>query len=493
MRLFLFTFALLSACGSVQGSDNCCVDEADCALIKSEVVIPCEAGQVCTVDHTCVAAQCETSMDCSADAPICRVGFCESICTGDADCADVAGRTHCSPEGACVGCVDSTHCSGATAFCDAEDHVCRGCERDNECASGVCIEAEGTCALEADVLYVANGSNTGTCTKLAPCLTIGFALSKIQAGSTRNVIRIEGGLAPTESATLTATVRVVIDGTGTMVSKPATGAVPWLTVSGAGQVVIDGLTILGPSSDTDPAVKVTNASLHLGPGTVLKGTASATSGTLIVDRARVEGRTTCANGTLTLDRAAYDEGGVNASNCQTTIQRSRFFKTADGILGVSGGKVVVENSLFVNGYELSDSLLISGVSPGSVFRFNTVANVSGTDSDGQALNCDATLKVTSNVFAYRSQHPFAYQSPCKAEFSVFDDHTLASALISSDSKFVPFTALFTDPVARDFTLSSASPAKAAADPAITDLLIDIDGHARPTPAGASDAGAFEAP
>jgi hypothetical protein len=403
------------------------------------------------------------------------------------------GRTHCSPEGACVGCVDSTQCSGSTAFCDQDDNVCRGCERDNECASGVCIEAEGTCAAEADVLFVANGSDTGTCTKLNPCLTLSYAFSKIQAGNPRNVIRIEGGIAASETTTLTTSVRVVIDGTGTMVMKPSAGAIPWLSVTSGGQVIIDGLTILG-GSDTDPAIKVTNASLRLGPGTVLKGFATTTSGTLLVDRSRVEGTADCNNGTLTIDRATFEEGRAGSTNCQTTIQRSRFNRTSDGILSVTGGKVTVENNLFVNGFELSDSLYITAVSPDSVFRFNTVANVSGTDSDGVALYCDATLKVTSNVFAYRSQHPFAYQSPCKAEFSIFDDHTLSSALLTSDSQFVPFTSIFKDPVARDFSLSATSAARGAADPAITDLVIDNDGTTRPNPAGSTaDAGAFEAP
>ena len=493
MRITILLAFVVAAtgCGSVQSPDNCCVDEADCAKINSEVVIACDAGQVCTADHTCVAAQCETSMDCTADAPICRVGFCESTCSGDQDCADVAGRTHCSPEGTCVGCVTSTQCSGDTAFCDAEDNVCRGCERDNECASGVCVEAEGTCAAEADILFVANGSDTGSCTKLMPCLTLRYAVSRITAGSPRHIIRIEGGLAATETATIAVTTRVVIDGTGTMVSKPAAGAA-WMSVAAPGEVVLGGLTILG-GTQADPAVRVSTASLRLGPGTDLRGYATSTSGTLIVDRAKVQGTVECNNGTLTVQRATFDEGRAEATNCQTTIERSRFHRTQDGILGVTGGKATVENNLFVNGYELSDSLYITGVSPGSVFRFNTVANISGTDSDGVALSCDSSLDVTSNIFAYRSQHPFGYQSQCTAEFSVFDDHTLSSALLSSDSAFVAFDSLFTDPVARDFALSPASPAKGAADPAITDVMIDIDGRPRPTPAGAADAGAFEAP
>ncbi len=490
MRTVILAFASLAvACGSVQSPDNCCVDEADCAQIKSEVVLPCQAGEVCTADHSCVAAQCETAMDCTDEAPICRLGFCESTCTNDNECADVLGRTHCSPEGACVGCVDSTQCSGSTAFCDSEENVCRGCERDNECASGVCIEAEGTCALEADVLFVANGSDTGNCTKTAPCLTLGYALSKITSATTRNVIRIEGGFAANETATLNVFSRVVIDGTGTMVMKPAAGAVPWMTVAAPGQAVLGGLTILG-GTEADPAVKVTNASLRLGPATVLKGFLASTSGTVVVDRSRVEGTAKCTNGTLTIDRATFEEGRAESTNCQLTVQRSRFNKTSDGILSATGGKATIENNLFVNAYELSDSLYVTGVSPGSVFRFNTVANVSGTNSDGVALYCDSSLKVSSNIFAYRSQHPFAYQTTCKAEFSVFDDHTLSSALMSSDSKFVPFVSIFTDPVARDFTLSAASPAKSAADPAVTDVMIDIDGRSRSNPA---DAGAFESP
>lgn len=495
MRLLFLSVLLAAACGSVQSPDNCCVDEADCQQIKSEVVLPCEAGQVCTVDHTCVMAECQSSSDCTDDAPICRAGFCESICTGDADCADVAGRTHCSPDGACVGCVDSTQCSGNTAFCDAEENVCRGCERDNECASGVCIEAEGTCAVEADILFVANGSDTGNCTKLQPCLTLSYAISKIQPGNPRNVIRIEGGIAADESATLNVTTRVVIDGTGTRVTKPTTGTAPWATVANSGQLVIDGLTIEGTSDMAAPTVKVTNASLRLGPGTVLKSYVLGTSSTLIVDRSRVDtGTVDCANGTLTVDRATLDEAELQSNNCQVTLQRSRLTKSSDRLFQAMGGKVTVENNLFVNSYELSDSIYIVGATPGSIFRFNTVANVSGTDSDGVALACDSNLEVTSNIFAYRSQHPLAYQSPCTAKYSIFDDHALSSAIESENSMFVPFASIFKDPVATDFTLAASSAAKGAADPALTDVLIDIDGNARPNPAGSTaDSGAFEAP
>lgn len=489
MRITLLAFAFIAvACGSVQSPDNCCVDEADCAQIKSEVVIPCEAGQVCTAQHECVAAECETNMDCTDDAPICRVGFCESICMDDNECADVAGRTHCSPEGACVGCVDSTHCAGTSSICDAEENVCRGCERDTECASGVCIESEGTCAVEAELIHVSNGNDTGECTRAAPCRTLGYAVSK--ATTTRYVVRIEGGLAATESATINVISRVVIDGTGTVVRKPS-ATLPWMTIAAPGQAILGGLSIEGTSDESNPMVKVTNASLRIGPGTVLKGFATATTGTIVVDRARIEHTVDCNNGTLTVDRADFDQGRAESTNCQTTIQRSRFTKSSDGMLAVTGGKATIENNLFVNSYELSDSTYVTGVSPGSVFRFNTVANVSGTDSDGVALYCDSSLEVSSNVFAYRSEHPFAYNTSCKAEFSVFDDVTLMTELMSSDSKFVAFTSIFTDPLTRDFTLSASSPAKGAADPAITDVLIDLDGRAR-TP-GSADAGAFEAP
>ncbi len=492
MRTLLVTFAsLAAACGSVQSADQCCVDEADCALIKSQVVLPCETGQVCTAQHECVVAECRTSMDCSAEAPICRVGFCESVCLGEEDCADVAGRTHCSPDGACVGCVDSTHCSGNTAFCDAEDSVCRGCERDNECASGVCIESEGICALEADILYVATGPDTGDCTKLQPCSTLGYAVSKITPGSSRHVVRVEGGFANNESTTINVSTRVVIDGTGTRVQKP-TSALPWMSVSGAGQAILGGLTIEGDSSMSNPNIRVMNAALTLGPNTTLKSYAQVSSGTLVVHQATVDdGAVGCTSGTLTIDRATFDDSAVHALNCQLSIHRSRFTKGSDGILEVTGGKATVENSLFVNTYEFSDSLRITSAAPGSSFRFNTVANLSGINSDGVALSCDANLKVSSNIFAYRSQHPLGYQPACTAEFSIFDDHALASALTSSDSQFVPFTSIFTDPVGRDFTLSASSAARNAADPTITDVLIDIDGRGRPV--GAADAGAFEAP
>lgn len=496
MRISLaFVVALLSACGSVQSPDNCCISEADCAAIKSEVVIPCDDGQVCNADHACVQAQCETSEDCDAAAPICQLGFCTATCAIDDDCADVAGRTHCSPGGSCVGCVDSTQCSGDTNICDAEDSVCRGCERDTECASGVCIEAEGTCAVEADILYVLpNGNDTGTCTRTAPCLTIAYAYSKVLFGTTRNVIRVEGGTSDVVTP-ITVQNEITIDGTGTTIRKPTNN--PIFSVNAA--LTVEGITLQTNAGAQDAMVKVGNGTFRTGPSTNIEGIVEASSGTVVLDRARVKGQVSCTNGTVDIDRSTFDEGAdttnnsVNSSNCQLSVRRSTFIESAE-ILSATGGKVVIENNLFMNTYEYADSIYVVNSAPGSVYRFNTIANLSGIDSSGVALYCDGTLKVTSNVFAYRSDNPFASNAGCRAEYSIFDDVYTPPATPPEHSMFVPFNSLFTDPVAKDFTLSAASAAKGAADPAITDVLTDHDGNARPNPAGgAADAGAFEAP
>ena len=56
-----------------------------------------------------------------------------------------------------------------------------------------CLEANGLCADEADVVFVvaSGGSDAGECTKTAPCASVAFGLTKVQ--DTRNVIRLDGG------------------------------------------------------------------------------------------------------------------------------------------------------------------------------------------------------------------------------------------------------------------------------------------------------------
>src|SRR4051794_26117913 len=114
------------------------------------------------------ATQCEVAADCADPAAFCTDGFCRATCESAADCLD-PDRPLCAANGACVGCLDDAGCAADAPVCDAEVRVCRGCTEDSECSAGVCIDARGTCAGDAEVGFVAmGGTDAGTCPRTAP-------------------------------------------------------------------------------------------------------------------------------------------------------------------------------------------------------------------------------------------------------------------------------------------------------------------------------------
>ena len=141
MRIVVVLLVVLIASCTKPNPGVCCVTAEQCSSLGVSDLRPCDVGQACK-DDRCVAAECVTSETCtSPDAPICQYGLCVGTCSSNDDCAGVADRPFCSPAGACVGCVDATQCAAPIAVCDPADHVCRGCEEDSECASGVCVDA----------------------------------------------------------------------------------------------------------------------------------------------------------------------------------------------------------------------------------------------------------------------------------------------------------------------------------------------------------------
>src|SRR5688572_25784161 len=164
MRATAVVIAVLLASCTRPAPNTCCVTEEQCDAFGVDEIRPCEAGQACAPNFTCVAKECDSSSECtSPDKPICSLGLCVASCQVDDDCADVAGKPFCATDGACVGCEQNDQCPADAAFCDAEDRACRGCERDDECESGVCLEADGRCAAESEVLFVngAGGQDVG--------------------------------------------------------------------------------------------------------------------------------------------------------------------------------------------------------------------------------------------------------------------------------------------------------------------------------------------
>lgn len=441
---------------------------------------------------------CESAAQCTDPAaPFCIDQRCEASCRSDDQCLDPAAGV-CAADGVCVGCEANTDCGADAPICDASTRACRGCARDADCAGGVCIEADGTCAADAEVAFVADaGSDAGRCPRTAPCHSMAYALGNL-AG--RRVIHVLGGGLIAQSLAVTSSV--IIDGEDTTLTN-YTGVAFALssTATSPIDVVVEGFRLTpvnnGPSNPPSPVITATGvvrAKLHgltIAPanGTVVDVTNAADvvlTGSQIGSaspddvswvncgsaRLRVEGNQL---GSTTVGNPA------GQGSCELTVARNRFESSRDGAVQLyGGGLLVMENNLVVHRIALNDSISVSNLRAGSVIRFNTVVNETAVASDGSALYCDGTIAVTSNIFAYNSAHPITGQG-CAPRYSIFDAAALTSA--GTGNLAVPLDSIF---VARgtDYHLAAKSAARAAAEPGQRMVTIDLEGHARPDPASA---------
>jgi hypothetical protein len=431
-------------------------------------------------------------------APYCVSSTCVSKCSVNSDCTDPMNAI-CASDGACVQCTMNAECTTATApICDSDSRACRGCAKDSDCAGGVCVEAEGTCVADADTVFVTMmGTDTGTCTRAAPCASIAYGVS--QAGA-RRVIHVLGGSLSSPNA-INLSGNRVLDGEDTTL----TGGTPPLTISG-GTVTVEGFRVAGPSSTSTsvPAIAVNGTGTK---GTLYNMTVTGASfgaviaggqGASITLRKSHVGvltmqnsmQVSCQNGTLVADQNVFEKTYISpvSGTCDTTVTNNRFESDRDGSVQQNGGRVIMENNLIIHRDGYNDSISLNGLSAGSVVRFNTVVNTTAVASDGAAMNCDSSVIATSNIFAYNSGNSITGQG-CAPKYSVFDSVSLTSA--GTGNQVTNIDAIFVDRAAGDYHLAAGSVARGAAEPGLTMVKTDIEGNPRPAPAGSTaDCGAF---
>lgn len=474
MRIIVMSLLACAVACTKPNPNVCCVTDAQCAELGADELRPCAVGQACAPDFTCVAAQCETSADCtSPDAPICANNLCIGLCTSDDDCAGVAGRPYCSADQTCVGCLDASQCPANAAICDAEEQTCRGCERDDECASGVCIEADG---------------DSGTCTRASPCRTVNYGIS--QATNERTVIRLMGGQFLPE--TINVNKRVVIDGNDTILPRPVDANLMELS-AGTETITLEGVVLRSDSHSAYRSLRVgAETTVRISVGAVIEGNIELSNARLSVQKAQLGGgQTLCSAGSINIVDSESRSMAMQATNCQVAVSRTRLSSENGGILSVEGGLATIENNLFVQGYEYADSLSFRGLAPGSHFRFNTVVNVSGIAADGVAIACDETIDVTSNVFAYNSAHPAGPPGglPCTTRYSLFDDVAVESHRSGVGNVFTLYASMFVDADQGEYHLAAGNPGANAAELGLG-VTNDLLGQPRTE---MPDMGAFEAP
>lgn len=445
---------------------------------------------------------CTTAAECTdPTAPFCVGGACQATCDTAADCTDPATPL-CAADGACVGCETNDQCDAAAPICDATARACRGCTEDSECAGGVCIEADGTCVADADVSFVTmDGDDLAACTRSAPCETLKRGIDNRGA---RTVIHILGGTL-SQQATVALTGTLAIDGEDTTLTA---GNQQTFAITSPADIIIENVRMTSPAAAAAalPAVSITGAqskvvfeSVDINGNNSIALRANTASVTLRRSHIGTLGATdvntvVCEDAKLTIDQSVFETSLITDDNlrCTATIRRSRFETNRDGSVQFSAGQLVMENNLIIHRAGLNDSLFARGLNAGSVIRFNTFINTTALPSDGLALSCDASVTVTSNVFAYNSGHPIG-GTGCAPKFSVFDDVSLTSA--GAGNQVTGIETIFVNRAAGDFHLAEGSKARGAAEPGLETMVTsDFEGNPRPSPAGsASDSGAFEAP
>ncbi len=450
-----------------------------------------------TVPNTCT-----TAVEClDPAAPFCVNSQCQATCAVAADCTDPSAPI-CAADGACVGCESDEQCDAAAPICDSVGHACRGCAEDSECDGGVCVEADGTCVADAEVAFVTmSGSDGGTCTRPAPCESLDFAIAN---RGTRTVIHILGGTLSTSPVALSGTL--VIDGEDTTLGVGNQGT---FSITGPANIIIEGVRMTSPPAVaapvpavlvTGPGAKVVfeNVDINGNNSLALRGITGADMtlrrshvGTLTATTANV---VACENSKLTIDRSVFETSRVEDNNtkCDVRVTRTRFESNRDGSVQLSGGQLVMENNLIIHRDGFNDSIFAFGMNAGSVIRFNTIINTTALPSDGAALGCDASVSVTSNIFAYNSGHPIT-GGACAPRFSVFDDVSTTSQ--GTGNQVAGIDTIFVNRTGGDFHLSAASKAREGAEPGQETMVTsDFEDLPRPNPAGSiSDCGAFEAP
>jgi hypothetical protein len=289
---------------------------------------------------------------------------------------------------------------------------------------------DGSCGTDANVAWVApGGSDTGTCTLAAPCLTITHALLQGKL-----VIKVATGTI-TDAPSIGQDVTILADAGAKLTSSGN----PAVTLTGAHTVAIHDLRITGSSIG------------------VYVGAAD--------------------HPTLTLDHVVIDNNagaGINMSAGTVTMSRCVVSVNSGGGAIITG-TYNITNSIFVangNGGSTTGGLTLTPMS-GSVFTFNTVAdNIAGGAPTVKGINCAIPSTVVTNIIV--ANNPL---SGCAPGYSLFDVGSPGGTNKTGAAGFLNTNP--SDPTAADYyRIGVASAAIDSGDPGST-LHMDIDDHMRP--------------
>ncbi len=485
LLLLLLCSLVLGAC-TRPNPDFCCTSESECASLGVSELRTCSTGRVCDA-NVCREVQCDTAEQCTADAPYCADQVCKAVCAGDGDCVGAPGGPLCADDGVCVGCESNNDCTEEAPICSPTKRICSPCRADADCASGVCLAADGVCAKEGALIYVRDGgTDDGNCFKSAPCYTFSHALQL--ATPIRRVIRLLGPTYVAPSGIGVFSYEVYIDAENTEIKRTTEG--PVVDISGTGDMTFEGAKF---NVVNQRAIGITrNGMVRLsqiqGTGTGAENMVLAEAGTAeIWDSQFSNGLFNCTRAKLVVEDSEFQNGAViGSSSCVGELRRNVFNDTR---LTVEGG-LVFQNNLVRVTSPTCDHQFTGG--PVNQVDFNTwVCRRSPPVADpsmGVAIRCRPEDRFTGNLFAWDSLIP---AQGCTLRHSLLP--SFANPTPGENNQRVNMAEVFIDYLGGDYHLSKNSPAKAAGDPRST-LAVDLEGNPRPNPTGsAPDIGAFEAP
>lgn len=363
----------------------------------------------------------------------------------------------------------------------------------------MCLTADGICASDDVTLFVSQtGTDSGTCTRGAPCRQISFAYGV--ATPERYVVRILSGAYSMTPFIATSTKTFYVSGAGAHVTRSGGSGSMFDPQSGA-RLTLDGLDFIAPDSDapaidleTSATTRLVNVSFQnaLWPVRVQSGTAEVRNCAFDLSgqgSAGAPGAIDCDGAILVVQGSSFVDSEGITGNCDFTIKGNRF-ANKHAFRG-TGGVLTFENNLVTTSLQYTDTVFITDPAAGSVVRYNTWACTLDPCEDGRAISCSGpSPTISSNIFAWNTSGPFL--GPCTPTYSIFDD--TAGVITGDGNQVVPRDSIFASLIGGDFHLAQGSPAVGAADPADSDVGADIEGNPRPNPAGTvSDCGAFEAP
>jgi hypothetical protein len=460
MRAFALAFAAVAVAACNKTNPNYC-DETT----------PCPNGGVCDlVDHSCsqvdaAGPPCESNANCSGQLPYC----------------DTQGTHACMP----CGPGGPSACAGQAPVC--EDFTCRGCETDEECASGACFP-DGSCADVDEVVYVSADGATGPCSEGTPCTLLeGVSAASASGGMKTTIKLLTRGGTFFLTDTIALPVNLTFTGRGALVRMQGTDGPAFLVEDLIGRFYFLGIESASNPSNGNGVRCESTGTVEIVGATLNRNTVQvyANNCTVTVDRSTLGGTTNAGRGievhesVLTLTRSTILDnpmGGALVQQSAFTVVNN-FFRGAGGP-SASFGAIRVQDTM------------AQPAGP-HVLEFNTLVNNQAFLGDGvtgvDCLSNQIDLAFANNIMVNVDNDLPAAAGRCTHSYSIFRDGNPGATAVGNSSTLPTFVST------SDSHLAAGSAGTAAADPDAT-VPTDFDDEPRPNPAGGrADIGADEIP